>query len=214
MRKLRPLDALFPKTRQSILSAMLLHPARWRYQSDLAKHLGVPPSSLQRELAALSQAGVLRTRRDGNRVYFQPDPQCPFLYELTGLLIKTAGLVDVLRQALRKLAPWVRVSFVYGSVARDAAQSGSDVDLMVIGDATLAQLASSLRLAQQKLDRPVNPTVFTASELAKKLSAGNHFLETVLREPKLFVIGDEHELEAIAGKRPRPAARHKQGRAG
>ena len=93
IRKKRPLDSLFPRTRQAVLTATLLHPDRWWYLSDLAKHLGVRPSSLQREIATLTSTEILRQRRDGNRVYFQANADCPFLPELQGLLVKTAGPV-------------------------------------------------------------------------------------------------------------------------
>jgi len=71
MRNKRALDSLFPQTRQAILTATLLQPDRWWYLSDLAKYLRVPPSSLQRELAALVSANILRRRRDGNRGFCQ-----------------------------------------------------------------------------------------------------------------------------------------------
>jgi DNA-binding transcriptional ArsR family regulator len=118
MRKSRALDALFPKTRQVILAATVLHPERWWYLSDLAKHLGVRPSSLQRELTSLVDAGVLRRRQDGNRVYFQAQPDCPFLPELQGLLVKTAGVVDTLREVLSPFAKRIDWAFVYGPMAR------------------------------------------------------------------------------------------------
>src|SRR5437773_7488411 len=113
MRKSKAIDALFPRTRQAILAATLLHPDRWWYLSDLAKHLVVRPSSLQRELAALTSAEILRRRRDGNRVYFQANPDCPFLPELQGLLVKTAGIVDVVRETLAPFAKRIDWAFIY-----------------------------------------------------------------------------------------------------
>jgi DNA-binding IclR family transcriptional regulator len=98
----------------------------------LAKHLGVRPSSLQRELAALVAVGILR-RRDGNRVYCQPHPDSPFLPELQSLLVKTAGVVDVLREVLSRFAKRIDWAFAYGSSARAQELALSDVDLMSIG---------------------------------------------------------------------------------
>lgn len=198
----RPLDALLPRTRQAILAATLANPERWWYMSDLAKRLGRPPSSLQRELAALMHAGILRRRREGNRAYFQADPECPFLKELRGLLVKTAGLVDVLREMLRPLARRTRVAFVYGSVARAEEGSASDVDLMVVGDLGLAEIAPFLRRAEERLNRPVNATVFTPREFTEKAKAGHHFLRAVLRREKLFILGDGRALEGLTGKQP------------
>ena len=118
MRKSKAIDAILPRTRQAILAATLLHPERWWYLSDLARHLEVRPSSLQRELATLIDAEILRQRRDGNRIYFQPNPDCPFLAELQRLMAKTAGLVDVLREVLDPFANRIDWAFVYGSMAR------------------------------------------------------------------------------------------------
>lgn len=209
MRKSRALDALFPRIRQALLAATLLHPERWWYLSDLAKHLGVRPSSLQRELAALVEAGILNRRQDGNRVYFHPNPDCPFLPELQGLLVKTAGVVDVLRQALKSFTKRIDWAFVYGSMARATEVASSDVDLMIIGEVGLADLTPALRRAEARLGRPVNPTLYTPEEFATKLQAGHHFLKAVLDGEKLSVLGDPHDL-AAAPQHPPGAATHDQ----
>jgi len=207
MRKDRhPLDALIPRTRQLVLAATLMHPARWWYLSDLAKHVSVTPSSLQREVAALVDSGVLRRKREGNRVYYQADTGNPFFPELQGLLIKTVGLVDVLRDALKRFAPGVVAAFVYGSFARGQERTGSDVDLMVVGSIGLEDLAPALRRAEARLGREVTVTLYPPQELATKAHARNHFVREVLSKEKLFVLGSEDELETVVGGRQHPAA--------
>ena len=195
----RIVDALLPGARRDVLAATLLEPGRWWYLSDLARRLGRAPSSLQRELASLSEAGILRQRRDGNRVYFQADRTCPVFGELAGLMAKTAGLVDVLREALAPLRSRIRVAFVHGSVARGAERSSSDVDLLLVGTASLAKVAPALRRAETRLGRPVNVTFYSPRELGTKLAAGHHFLRSVLGAERLFVIGHESDLETIVG---------------
>jgi len=157
MRKSPALDAFFPRIRQALLAATVLHPERWWYLSDLAKHLGVRPSSLQRELAALVEAGILNRRQDGNRVYFQANPDCPFLPDLQGLLVKTVGVVDILREALSRFATRIDWAFVYGSIARAEELASSDVDLMLIGQVGLAELTPALRRAEAQLGRAGEP---------------------------------------------------------
>lgn len=105
MRRLRTLDALLPKTRQGILAATLVQPEKAWYASELAQRLGVPSSSLQRELQDLTEAGILKTHKQGRMVYYQANRESPVFPDLRGLLLKTAGLVDVLAQAL---SPWRR----------------------------------------------------------------------------------------------------------
>jgi predicted nucleotidyltransferase len=200
MRKAMSLDALFPKTRQAILGAMLIDPARSWYLSDLARHLGVTPSSLQRELHSLARGGILRRNADGNRVYFRTDPDCPFLSELRGIILKTVGLGNVLQECLDPLRDRIRVAFVYGSMARSEERSASDVDLMVIGSVGLSQIAPVLKKAEVSLGRAVNPSVYSAKEVVKKLSAGHHFLETILKGEKIYIQGDQSDLEAALGE--------------
>ena len=53
MRTTSTLDALFPAIRAGVLSATMLQPEHWWFMTELARHLGVTPSSLQRELCLL-----------------------------------------------------------------------------------------------------------------------------------------------------------------
>jgi uncharacterized protein len=213
MRKTSPLDALFPKTRQAVLATVYMDPTREWYLSDLARHIGVTPSSLQRELVSLVQAGILRRREDGNRAYYSAETESPIFGDLHGLLLRTAGLRDVLAESLEPFRDRVRVAFVYGSLARQEEQPRSDIDLMVIGSVGLAELAPALKHAEERLLRPVNPSIYSPEEIAEKLASGHHFLETVMSKEKLFVLGDKDDLAAATQYEPRPDAPNEQARA-
>jgi predicted nucleotidyltransferase len=194
MRKSPTIDALFPAVRQEVLAATLMHPDRWWYLSDLATHLNRSPSSLQREVARLAAAGILETRQEANRTYYRPNADCPLLVELTGLMVKTVGVADVLRCALAPLADQIEWALIYGSIARGDEISASDVDLLVITDAKLADLAQPLKAAERKLGRPVNPAIFPRREFAAKLRAGHHFARSLVAGEKLFLLGDPREF--------------------
>jgi DNA-binding transcriptional ArsR family regulator len=213
MRMTSILDALIPKTRRGILAAVLVQPEKAWYVSELARRMGVPSSSLQRELQALTEAGVLKTHRQGRMVYFQANVESPVFPDLRGLLLKTAGLTDVLADALRPLAAKIRRAFVYGSIASGDARSDSDIDLMIIGEVTPAELAQPLRKAREQLRREINPTVYAEAEFTRRRVARDHFLTAVLTKPRLPVLGSVDDL----GKAPREQQRHakpvKQGRA-
>jgi predicted nucleotidyltransferase len=212
MRKTSLLDALFPKTRQGLLATLYMDAAREWYLSDLARHLGVPPSSLQRELANLVAADILHRRNDGNRSYYSAQTENPIFADLYGLLIKTAGLRDVLVSCLGPFRNRIKVAFVYGSIAKQEERATSDIDLMIIGQVGLAELSKALKTAEEKLLRPVNPSIYTPEEIAEKLSAGHHFLRTVMSEEKLFVLGDKDDLAAATKREPSKASRDKQAR--
>lgn len=201
MRKSRLLDSIIPPGRQRILAATLLPPEREWYVGALASHLDVTPSTLQLDLGRLAESGVLLRRRDGNRVYYRADPACPILPELRTLLAKTAGLADVLRDALAPFSSTIRCAFVHGSVARAAEGSESDVDLIVIGGVELADIALPLRAARERLGREVNTSVYSVEELAGKAGGGHHFVTKVLAREKIFVVGSQDELDDVVGRK-------------
>lgn len=130
-------------------------------------------------------------------MYYQANTASPVFAELKGLAVKTAGMVDVLREALTGLAERITVAFVHGSVALGTEQAGSDVDVMVVGAVTFSEIAAALRSAQERLGREVNPTVYTVREFREKLDAGHHFLTATVSAPKLFLIGGERELDRL-----------------
>lgn len=212
MRKSSALDALFPAVRQGVLAATLIHADRWWYMSDLAAHLGRSPSSLQRELASLTGAGVLESREEGNRVYYRANSECPFFAELKGLLTKTVGVVEVLRDALFPLSDDIQWALVYGSVARQEEQSDSDIDLMVIGKLRLSDATACLKQAERKLGREVNPSFYPRAEFARKLKSGQHFTRTVVQGKKLFLLGDAREFAAAFAKPKNTATSNKSKR--
>jgi predicted nucleotidyltransferase len=206
MRTKRGLDALFPLVRKRILALVVLQPNRSWYASELARRLKLPKTSLQRELVNLVQSGILQRRGEGKQVYYQADPDCPILPELQGMMAKTAGLADVVREALAPLAKRISFAFIYGSIARGEELATSDVDLMVVGDAGLSDLAIPLRRVREKLGREVNPTVYSLDEFTRKASQGQHFIRSVLDKPRLFVVGTPNDMERAVGPRTRRAA--------
>jgi DNA-binding transcriptional ArsR family regulator len=189
----RPLDALLTRTQQGVLAATVLKPEKGWYLSDLARHLNVRPSSIQRDLAALTKAGILARRKDGNRVYFQPDPLCPFLADVRGLLTKTVGIADVLRDALTPVRDKVRFAAIFGSVAKGAEDARSDIDLLIVGDAALSDIAPLLAPAEEALGRTVSAVVYSPEEFAEKRDA--HFLSTVLGSALIPLMGHADFLE-------------------
>ena len=186
--------ALFGQTRRAILALLYGHPDEAYYLRQLVRSGGLGLGAVQREVKRLAEAGILRRTVRGHQVYYQANPECPVFAELKGLVVKTAGAADVLRDALASLTSQIKVAFIYGSVARFKQRSASDVDLMVVGDVSFGDVVSALAAAQETLGREINPTVYSPTEFKSKLKARHHFLSSVLRNEKVFVIGDEHEL--------------------
>jgi hypothetical protein len=117
------------------------------------------------------------------------------------LLIKTVGLVGVLQQALKPMAGKIEVAFIVGSFATASELAGSDIDIMLVGDFGLADIASSIKMAEQRVQRVINPVVFTPTEVRQKLSNKNHFLENIRKSNKIILFGKDNDLvDALSSK--------------
>jgi DNA-binding transcriptional ArsR family regulator len=161
---------------------------------ELERQSGLSVSTVRQELRRLTGLGLLEVRKDGNRTYYSANHQHPLYPDIRSLVLKTSGLADVLRQALTH--PGIQVAFVFGSLASGAEQAHSDVDLMIIGTATLRKVGPLLSGIATQLGREVNPHIMTPGEFAQRRDSRDHFLTSVLDSPRLFVLGDEHDLES------------------
>lgn len=127
-------------------------------------------------------------------MFYRVDPACPLLPELTGLLRKTAGVVDVLRQGLAPLAERIVGAFVYGSMAKGKVHANSDVDIMIIGDVGFADAVLALEPAQTAIRREINPTVLSHADFVERRRQQDSFVASIWKEPKLWLTGNPDEL--------------------
>lgn len=190
-------DALFTKVQQRVLAVIFGNPGRSFYANEIIARAGSGTGAVQRELARLESAGLVTVTRVGKQKHFQANPAAPVYDELRGLILKTAGLGDVLREALAPLVAQIRAAFVFGSVARREDTARSDIDVFVVSD-TLGtpDLYQTFVDAERRLGRRVSPVVYDANEFERAIAGANAFVTRVLTRPKIWLIGDERDLAA------------------
>lgn len=191
-------QALFGQVRLRVLSLLYVHPDESFHMREIARLTNSGQGAVQRELRNLSRAGILMRWQRGRQVYYQANRQNPIFTDLYHLLLKTSGVGDVLRSALADVRDRISAAFVYGSMVKGTAGAKSDVDVMVVGEIELRDLVTILAPVEQVLRREVNPSVYPPAEFRAKLAERSHFLTSVIRGPKVFIIGDEDELARLA----------------
>ena len=192
---------LFPEYRRRVLALLLLRPEEALHGREIARRTGLPAGTITRELTRLAEAGLLKREKRGNQQVYSAETGASIFTEVASILRKTSGMADVLVEALVPLAPALRIAFVFGSMAQGRETAGSDIDVMLIGDVGFAQAAEALHPAQLVLGREVNAQVLSAKEFRAK-ARKEPFLVDAVAKPKLFLIGDEHDLEKLAGHQP------------
>jgi DNA-binding transcriptional ArsR family regulator len=162
---------------------------------ELERQAGLSLGTIRQDLQKLLKLDLVKTRRDGNRLYYRANTEHPLYPEIRNLVLKTAGLVEIFKSALNQEG--VRVAFIFGSLANNRDKGGSDVDLMAIGAVTLRDLSSWLSGVTDQIGREINPHTMSVEEFQRRKKKGDHFLSNVLLSPKLFIVGSENDLAAM-----------------
>ena len=167
------------------------------HMREIERRSGLAIGTIQQELKKLLRLDLIKKRKDGNRLYYEANQEHPLYPDIRNLVLKTVGLVDFFREAL-KANPNIKLAFVFGSIARREEKDKSDVDLMIIGDIGMRQLTGHLSGVSGQIGREINPHILSIKEFLKRKSAKDHFLIQVLESPKIFIIGNENELTELA----------------
>jgi DNA-binding transcriptional ArsR family regulator len=198
----RVAEALFGKTRRNVLSLLFGRPDERFYMRQVARMTGASVAAVQHELARLTTAQLVARTPEGKQVYYRANTESPVFNEIRGLMDKTVGAVAVVRSTLSGLAGEGRIdiAFIYGSVASGTYDAFSDVDVMIIGEIKLSEIIPALRVAQDRLGREINPTIYPGEELRMRLTDREHFVTQVMDGPKIILIGSENDLERLAAE--------------
>jgi predicted nucleotidyltransferase len=194
---------LFPGYRRRVLGLLFLQPDKSLHGRDIGRRIGLSSGALTRELKRLVDVGLLERESRGNQVLYRANRASPVFEEIASILRKTSGMADELARTLTPLEDKIRVAFVFGSMAKGSQEAGSDIDVLVIGDADFGSVVDVLHPAQKSLGREINPKVFSVGEWNAKIKAKSAFTTDVLRKPKVFLVGEEDDLAAISGAKSR-----------
>ena len=193
----QPIEFMFSPYRRQLLAKLLLRPDEQFHVRELARMTGISAGSLHRELKAMAESGLLLREKIGNQVFYRADTHCTIYEELAAIFRKTIGLADLLRNALSGLAGKIQMAFVFGSMASGQQDAGSDVDVCVLGEASLLEVVKALSCVQEELRREINPVAMTVKKFSEQSAEQDRFVRRVLSEPTVYVIGSEDELAEL-----------------
>jgi len=187
-------DLLFKGYRQKVLALLLLHPDRAYHVREIARLTGTVAGTLHKELSKLATVGILSKQAQGNQTCYQADTNCVIYDELASILRKTSGVAEVLADALLELKPKIQLAQVFGSVASGKANEFSDIDLLVIGNVSFAELIKALYPAQERLKREINPKIYSLDEWLIANQKPSAFINELIQKPSIKIIGDLNDI--------------------
>ena len=185
------------EVRIKLLNHFLMQQDQEFYLRELSNHFSISPRSVSMELTNLESIGLISKRISGNQHYYSSNIQHPLFHDLKNIFTKTIGLKNIIADSLEPFKSEIKFSFIYGSIAKGNYTSSSDVDLLIIGNVSSRKISSVLLSAGSKLNREINFSVFSLKEIKKRIKDNDHFITSIFKEPKIFVIGDSDEFDRM-----------------
>ena len=181
------------KTRQAIFRLYFSNPDKAFYLRGLERELDIPVSMLRKELIGLEKEGIFSSEKKGNLLYYSLNKNYPLFDELKSIVFKTVGIKANLVKLLSAIKG-VETAFIYGSYAKNAENAKSDIDLFVIGSPNEDILLGKINKLEKALKREINYSIYSKADFEKKKTTKDSFIDDLLINKKIFLIGDENEL--------------------
>ena len=202
-RKTSLADALLSRTQQRVIGLLFSHPERSFFAREIIARTAAGSGAVQRELARLAESGLVAVSRIGNQVHYQANREAPIYAELRGIVVKTIGIAEPLREALAPLRDRIDLGLIYGSIANGQDRAASDIDMLVVADdLTLEDLFARLAPLERALGRSIHPTLYTVDEFRRRRKSRNAFLENVLAGETIVLISSDDAAAATRESRP------------
>lgn len=194
------LNKLFSsKTRVEILKLFLFNSNNSFYQRQISNLTARSIRGVQREVDKLNRIGLIEKSVQGNRIYYKVNKKCPIVEDLKNIFFKSVGIAEALKEDLKEKR--IKIAFIYGSYAKGEESILSDIDLMVIGDISSKELSNILSKPKKELMREINYVVFSLDEFINKAMQKDHFLNSMLKNKKIYITGSEYELKGLIKSR-------------
>ena len=194
------LNKLFSsKTRVEILKLFLFNANNSFYQRQISNLTAQSIRGVQREVDKLNRMGLIERSIQGNRIYYKVNKKCSIIEDLKNIFFKSVGIAEALKESLKEKG--IKIAFIYGSYAKGEESLLSDIDLMVIGDISSKEISSILSKPKKELMREINYVVFSLNEFINKAIQKDHFINSVLKNKKIYIVGNEDELKDLIKSR-------------
>ena len=186
-------DLITSKSRVKLLSVFLANPTEMYHVRELVRRTSDEINAVRRELAFLEKKGILSREPRANRVYYSLSKNYPFYYDLLRLGSKNVGLgADILKNRV-KLGK-IKFAMFSGRFLRKMKDEPDEVDMLIVGNVVLPELALLVREEEKRLNAEINYTVMSDEEFDYRKKKRDPFIMTILSGSRVMLLGDEEAM--------------------
>lgn len=187
------LELLFSEYRRKVLSLLFIEAGQAFHVREIARRTATQAGTLHKELSRLAEGGILLRQRQGNQICYQANADCLIFPELAAIFRKTCGPAARLRQVLTGFGEDIERAFIFGSVASGKATAASDIDVLIVGKLSFAEVIQAVYPLQATLGREINPKLYSPEEWRAALAENSAFIQDIMQKPQLWIAGDKDD---------------------
>mgnify|MGYP001599761797 CR=1 FL=1 len=187
-------DIFISKTRVKLLETFLADPTQMYHVRDLVRKTGDEINAVRRELARMERVGMVKKEPRGNRLYYWFRHDSPLYNDLLSMVAKTTGIGAAIIKNRSKLGN-IQVAMLSGKFVRHLPRKSPDeVDILIVGNITLSELGILVRAEEERRSQTINYTPMTEEELKFRRTRRDPFLQEILAQSRIFVVGSDEDL--------------------
>lgn len=186
-------DIITSKVRVKILDLFYSNLTEMYHVRGIVREVDEEINAVRRELERFEKVGILKKEPRGNRVYYFINRDYSGFGDLLSIVSKSTGLGKAIIEAKNKLGK-ISIVMFSGKFARLKPRKDDSVDILIVGEIVLPELAAIIRTFESKLGREINYTVMTREELDYRKKRRDPFLQGIFLGSRIMIIGDEEEL--------------------
>lgn len=187
-------DIITSKVRIKVLELFLSNLDEMYHVRGIVREIDEEINAVRRELERLESVGILKKEPRGNRVYYWVRKDYPLFGDLLSTVSKSTGLGRTIIEARNKIGKVIYVMFSGRFVRGKPRKREEDVDILVVGDIVLPELATLIRTEESRRGKEINYTVMSKEEFDFRKKRRDPFLLGILAGSRTMIIGDEEEL--------------------
>lgn len=187
-------DIITSKVRVKIIELFFSNVREIYHVRGVVRALHEEINAVRRELEKLEGEGMLRSESRGNRKYYSLREEYVFYEDLLSMVCKTTGVGSELINNKNKFGKIGYIMFSGTFARRKARKREDDVDILVVGEVVLPELAAIIRKEESIRNKEINYTVMSREELEFRKKRRDPFLQGILANSRVMIVGDEEGL--------------------
>lgn len=181
------------RVRSKLIRIFLSNPQEMYYVRELTRAAKEEINAVRRELARMSEKGMVKSEQRGNRLYYQFRESYPFYQELLAIVAKSTSLGKQIITNRPKLG-FIKFAFISPKFIRGLKRNEGEVDLVIIGKVIMPQIEQIVNNFEKEKSLEVNYSCMTEEEFDYRKNRKDPFITGILSQGRIMLIGDESDL--------------------